>query len=92
VSTLLVAATGGHLSQLVRLEPRIGLDSEPTWITFDTPQSRELLAGRDVVHAREVRPRDYAAIAANLPLAWRLPRWACARTTSSPRRALAALR
>ena len=49
--TLLVAATGGHLSQLVRLEPRLGLDEEPTWVTFDTEQTRELLEGRRVVHA-----------------------------------------
>jgi UDP-N-acetylglucosamine--N-acetylmuramyl-(pentapeptide) pyrophosphoryl-undecaprenol N-acetylglucosamine transferase len=74
VSTLLVAATGGHLSQLVRLEPRLGLTGEPTWVTFDTAQSRELLAGRDVVHARYTRPRDYAAVARNLPLALRLLR------------------
>jgi hypothetical protein len=69
VSTLLVAATGGHLSQLVRLEPRLGLRGEPTWVTFDTEQSRELLAGRRVVHARLTRPRDYAAVARNVPLA-----------------------
>ena len=72
--TLLVAATGGHLSQLVRLEPRLGLTGEPTWVTFDTPQSRELLAGREVVHARYTRPRDYASVARNVPLAVRLLR------------------
>ncbi|MEA2399059.1 MAG: hypothetical protein QOK25_2615 [Thermoleophilaceae bacterium] len=70
MSTLLVASTGGHLSQLVRLEPRLGLGGEePTWVTFDTEQSRQLLAGRRVVHARYTRPRDYAAVARNLPLA-----------------------
>lgn len=72
--TLLVAATGGHLGQLVRLEPRLGLREEPTWVTFDTPQSRELLAGRDVVHARYTKPRDYTSIARNMPLAVRLLR------------------
>ena len=72
--TLLVAATGGHLGQLVRLEPRLGLDEEPTWVTFDTPQSRDLLAGRDVVHARYTKPRDYSSIARNMPLAVRLLR------------------
>jgi hypothetical protein len=74
VSTLLVAATGGHLSQLVRLEPRLGLGEEPTWVTFDTPQSRELLADRRVVHAAYTRPRDYRAVARNVPLAVRLLR------------------
>jgi hypothetical protein len=74
VRTLLVAATGGHLSQLVRLEPRLGLAGEPTWVTFDTAQSRELLAGRDVVHAHYTRPRDLAAVARNVPIALRLLR------------------
>ena len=72
--TLLLAATGGHLSQLVRLEPRLGLTEEPTWVTFDTAQSRELLAGRRVVYARYTNPRDYAAVARNVPLALRLLR------------------
>ena len=69
-----MAATGGHLSQLVRLEPRLGLAEEPTWVTFDTPQSRDLLAGRDVVHARYTKPRDYSSIVRNMPLAVRLLR------------------
>jgi len=46
---LLVASTGGHLAQLHRLAARIPeLSDEQTWVTFDTPQSRSLLAGRDV--------------------------------------------
>lgn len=72
--TLLVAATGGHLSELTRLEPRLGLTEEPTWATFDTPQSRELLAGRDVVHVRYTGPRGYAGVARNAPTALRLIR------------------
>jgi UDP-N-acetylglucosamine transferase subunit ALG13 len=72
VSTLLVTATGGHLSELVRLEARLELSEEPTWVTFDTEQSRELLAGRRVVYARYTRPRDYASVVRNLPLAWGL--------------------
>jgi hypothetical protein len=74
VSTLLVAATGGHLSELVRLAPRLDLGDEPTWVTFDTPQSRELLEGRDVVHAHYTKPRDFSAVARNTPLAIRLLR------------------
>jgi UDP-N-acetylglucosamine--N-acetylmuramyl-(pentapeptide) pyrophosphoryl-undecaprenol N-acetylglucosamine transferase len=69
VSALLVAATGGHLGQLVRLEPRLGLDGEPTWVTFESPQAAELLAGRTVVHARYTSPRDYSSVARNVPLA-----------------------
>ena len=74
MSTLLVAATGGHLSELVRLAPRLGLREEPTWATFDTAQSHELLAGRDVVHVHHTRPRDVAAVARNVPIAIRLLR------------------
>jgi UDP-N-acetylglucosamine transferase subunit ALG13 len=74
VSTLLVAATGGHLSELVRLRPRLGIEDRPTWVTFDSPQARALLAGERVVHARPVDPRGYRAVVRNLPLARRLLR------------------
>jgi UDP-N-acetylglucosamine--N-acetylmuramyl-(pentapeptide) pyrophosphoryl-undecaprenol N-acetylglucosamine transferase len=72
--TLLVASTGGHLSQLHALAPRIpGADAaQRTWVTFDTPQSRSLLAGEDVVFVRYTAPRDWRSIARNLPPAWRL--------------------
>ncbi|HEX7290208.1 MAG TPA: glycosyltransferase [Conexibacter sp.] len=72
--TLLVASTGGHLSQLHALAPRIP-DADPadrTWVTFDTPQSRSLLAGEDVVFVRYTAPRDWRSIARNLAPAWRL--------------------
>lgn len=69
MSTLLVASTGGHLSELVKLEPRLELAEEPTWVTFDTEQARELLAGRRVVHARYTRPRDWASVVRNMRLA-----------------------
>jgi UDP-N-acetylglucosamine--N-acetylmuramyl-(pentapeptide) pyrophosphoryl-undecaprenol N-acetylglucosamine transferase len=60
MSTLLVAATGGHLSQLVRLQPRLtGLaGGTPVWLTFDTPQSRSLLAGKQVEFVRFTASRD----------------------------------
>jgi UDP-N-acetylglucosamine--N-acetylmuramyl-(pentapeptide) pyrophosphoryl-undecaprenol N-acetylglucosamine transferase len=72
--TLLVASTGGHLSQLHALAPRIpGADpAQRTWVTFDTPQSRSLLAGEDVVYVRYTAPRDWRSIARNVPSAWRL--------------------
>jgi UDP-N-acetylglucosamine transferase subunit ALG13 len=72
--TLLVASTGGHLSQLHALAPRIpGADpADRTWVTFDTPQSRSLLAGEDVVFVRYTAPRDWRSLARNLAPAWRL--------------------
>ena len=72
VSTLLVAATGGHLAELVRLRPRLDLDGPATWITSDSEQSRALLEGERVAHAENVNPRAYSAVARNVPLAWRL--------------------
>lgn len=59
---LLVASTGGHLTQLRRLAPRLGIAPDSPWLTFDTPQSRSLLDGQDVHHVPYVRPRDWRGI------------------------------
>ncbi|MDJ0347969.1 glycosyltransferase [Cryobacterium sp. PH29-G1] len=56
---LLVASTGGHLAQLVRLAPGLGASPSSLWVTFDSMQSRSLLAGRRRIHVPYVRPRDY---------------------------------
>ena len=59
MAVLLIATAGGHLSELVELAPRLGVDlRDATWVTFDTPQSRSLLAGRDVRFVDVVRSRD----------------------------------
>lgn len=55
---LLACSTGGHLSELLRLEARAGANPESLWVTFDTPQSRELLVGRRVEFLPYVGPRD----------------------------------
>lgn len=57
--TLLVASTGGHLEQLYRLRKRFtpALD-EVEWATFDTAQSRHLLAGETVHYVPFVKPKD----------------------------------
>jgi UDP-N-acetylglucosamine--N-acetylmuramyl-(pentapeptide) pyrophosphoryl-undecaprenol N-acetylglucosamine transferase len=60
VTTILVAATGGHLTQLDRLAPRIpGYDEDALWVTFDSPQSRSLLRDRRHTFVPYVSPRDY---------------------------------
>lgn len=59
---LLVASTGGHLNQLLRLESALRVDPESTWVTFDHPQSRGRLAGRNVAFVPYVGPRDWAGI------------------------------
>jgi len=71
---LLVASTGGHLSQLRALAPRIpGIERTAcTWVTFDTPQSRSLLDGEDVVFVAYTAPRDWRNVARNLAPARRL--------------------
>lgn len=69
---LLVASTGGHLTQLTRLAPRLGIDPDSPWVTFDTPQSRSLLAGKLVQHVPYVHPRDWRGIitATRIVLPW----------------------
>ena len=48
MSTLLVCSVGGHLAELHRLLERMrGLGEERLWVTFDTPQSRSVLAEED---------------------------------------------
>ncbi len=59
MSTLLVSSVGGHLADLHRLLPRIeGLNCERVWVTFDTPQSRSLLAEEEVIYVDYTGPRD----------------------------------
>ena len=54
---LLVASSGGHLHQLWEL--RDGWPREArTWVTFDTPDVPEVLAGERVVYARHPTNRN----------------------------------
>ncbi|MCZ4560897.1 glycosyltransferase [Rhodococcus sp. IEGM 1401] len=59
---VLAASTGGHLAQLVKLAPSLGASEDSLWITFDTEQSRSLLAGRKVLYVPYISPRDYRNI------------------------------
>ena len=67
VTTLLVANTGGHLAQLVRLRPRFSTlhGQRVVWVTFDTAQSRAALAGEEVIHLPYTGPRDLARVLSN---------------------------
>ena len=65
--TVLVASTGGHLSQLIRLRDRVEVGEDPLWVTFDHPQSRTLLQGEDVVYVPYIASRDLRATLACLP-------------------------
>jgi UDP-N-acetylglucosamine transferase subunit ALG13 len=71
--TLLVASTGGHLEQLYRLRQRFAPHlGEVEWATFDTGQSRHLLADEVVHYVPFVRPRDARGTLANNVAASRL--------------------
>jgi UDP-N-acetylglucosamine--N-acetylmuramyl-(pentapeptide) pyrophosphoryl-undecaprenol N-acetylglucosamine transferase len=59
MTTLLVSSVGGHLTQLHRLLPVLdGIEAERRWVTFDSPQSRSLLAHEDVLYLDYTGPRD----------------------------------
>lgn len=55
---LLVASTGGHLNELLRLTPTFEPDPDSLWVTFRTPQSEQLLEGRRVHYLPYIGPRD----------------------------------
>ena len=68
-----VCSPGGHLLQLLSLEPAYrGL--EQTWVTLKAADSEYLLAGREVVFASGPTNRSVAKALANLRLAWRVIR------------------
>lgn len=73
--TLLVASTGGHLEELFRLRasfaPVVG---EVEWVTFDTAQSRFLLAGEKVHLVPFVKPKDAKGTLASTAAALQLLR------------------
>lgn len=54
---VLVASSGGHLAQLARISRKWVLSEDSLWVTFDTEQSRELLAGKRVLFVPYVPPR-----------------------------------
>lgn len=71
MTTLLVASTGGHLAELHDLVPRLGVQ-ERRWVTFDSPQSRSLLDGEDVVHVPPATSRDLVGAVKDLVIARRM--------------------
>lgn len=64
---LAICSTGGHLDELLRLVPRLSPSFESVdWATFDTPQSRSLLAGERVSWVHTTRTRDARHVLTNL--------------------------
>jgi UDP-N-acetylglucosamine--N-acetylmuramyl-(pentapeptide) pyrophosphoryl-undecaprenol N-acetylglucosamine transferase len=74
-TTLLLASTGGHLSELHQLRHRFSPDlGHVEWATFDTPQARDMLAGETVHYVPVVRPKDARGTLRNMRVAQRLLR------------------
>lgn len=70
---LLVCSPGGHLLQLLRLQPAWE-GFETTWITLPAADSDYLLREERVVLGRGPTNRSLGALLANLRLAWRVVR------------------
>lgn len=70
---LLVSSSGGHLTQLLRLEPWWS-QHERHWVTFDTPDAVAKLEGEDVTWAHHPTTRNVGNLLRNTGLAWRLLR------------------
>lgn len=67
---MLVGSAGGHLAQLMRLRPW-WQDHERTWVTFDKPDARSLLADESVIWAYHPTTRNIPNLVRNLVLAVR---------------------
>ena len=73
--TLLVASTGGHLEQLLRLRDLLGDSLGATeWATFDGAKSQALLRNETVHYVGYIKPRDLAEAAKGVPSALRILR------------------
>ena len=73
MTTALVATIGGHISELVELADRLP-ERERIWVTSETPQTVDLLAGHDVEFVPAVGERDLLGVLRAIPRAWRLYR------------------
>ena len=73
MTTMLVASSGGHFTQLAELWPRIeGVNKDCVWVTFDSPQTRSMLKDQQVEYVPYIRPRGLASVLRNVPQAFKL--------------------
>ena len=70
---LLVCSPGGHLVQMLALEPS-WRGFETVWATLPSPDVDHLLEGREVVRGHGPTNRSAVNMLRNLPLAWRVVR------------------
>lgn len=75
MTTMLVASSGGHFTQLAELWPRIeGVNKECVWVTFDSPQTRSMLRDQQVEYVPYIKPRGLGSVLRNVPQAFKLIR------------------
>lgn len=67
---ILVCSSGGHLQQMLALEPVWGAYAH-VWVTFDKSDARSLLGAEQVVYAHSPTNRNVKNLLRNLVLAWR---------------------
>jgi len=67
---LLVSSAGGHLAQLLQLEPWYA-EHDARWVSFDLPDARSLLPTERTVWAHHPTTRSLKNLARNTVLAWR---------------------
>lgn len=70
---LIVASPGGHLMQMLALEPAWS-DAERTWVTLRSTDVEYLLQDEDVIYGYGPTPRDIGNFFRNLRLARRILR------------------
>lgn len=62
MTEMLVATSGGHLTQLHMLRPRIASGPDVVWVTDATAQSTSLLSGERVIPLPNRPPRAYLGV------------------------------
>ena len=74
MTTLFLATTGGHLTQLAGIAERIPHDPDSVWVTHANEQSESMLADRDVQFIPYLGFRDLRGVLGCLPVAHALHR------------------
>lgn len=72
MTTLFLATTGGHLTQLNDLADRVPADGDAIWVTHANEQSRSMLAEREVAFVPYVGVRSVSGVLRCLPAAHQL--------------------
>jgi len=71
---LMVASSGGHLTQLLELSERLRPQREQIWVSFDGDHARSVLEGRQAEFIPYIPPRGYRQLVMALPRAARIMR------------------